>query len=179
MHVNDALAHARSLILDVPDYPQPGVLFRDVSPLLADPTGFATITQELATKALGATHVAGIEARGFVLGAAVASKIGAGFIALRKPGKLPREVLRAEYLLEYGSDALEVHADAMEPGTRVLVIDDVLATGGTLLAAIELMKQAGADVVGAAVLVDLPALGGRARIEAAVPDMPLYSIFAL
>ncbi len=175
----EQLTRARSLILDVPDYPQPGILFRDVSPLLADPEGFDTITQELATKSLGATHVAGIEARGFVLGAAVASRIGAGFIALRKPGKLPREVLRAEYLLEYGSDALEVHADALKPGTRVLVIDDVLATGGTLLAAIELMSQAGADVVGAAVLVDLVALGGRARIAAAVPDLPLHAIFTI
>lgn len=177
--MNDALAHARSLILDVPDYPQPGILFRDVSPLLADPAGFATITGELATRALGATHVAGIEARGFVLGAAVAAKVGAGFIALRKPGKLPREVLRAEYLLEYGSDALEVHADAMAPGTKVLVIDDVLATGGTLLAAIELMQQAGADVVGAAVLVDLVGLGGRTKIQNAAPDLPLHSIFDL
>jgi len=177
--VTERLAHARSLIVDVPDYPQPGVLFRDVSPLLADPVGFETITQQLATLSLGATHVAGIEARGFVLGAAVASRLGAGFIALRKPGKLPREVLRAEYLLEYGSDALEVHADAMQPGTRILIVDDVLATGGTLLAAIELMAQAGADLIGAAVLVELPALGGRQRIAAAVPDLALHAVYEM
>jgi adenine phosphoribosyltransferase len=177
--VTEALAHARNLILDVPDYPQPGIMFRDVSPLLADPAGFNTITQELTTYALGATHIAGIEARGFVLGAAVAAKIGAGFIAMRKPGKLPREVLRAEYLLEYGTDALEIHKDAFARGTRVLVVDDVLATGGTLLAAIELMEQAGADVVGAAVLVDLAALGGRDRIAAARPDLPLHAVYTI
>lgn len=154
-----------ALIRDVPDFPLPGVLFKDITPLLADPAGFAWTVETMAGpwRMAGVECVAGIEARGFILGAALAHALRAGFVPLRKPGKLPARVIRQEYALEYGTDRLEMHDDAIAPGTRVLLVDDVLATGGTLVAARALLEQTGARLLGAAVLVELEALAGRAR----------------
>lgn len=160
-----------ALIRDVPDFPQPGIRFKDITPLLADPAGFSWVVETMAEpwRDQRVDCVAGIEARGFILGAALAPALGAGFVPVRKPGKLPARVLAQEYALEYGSDRLEIHVDAIRPGTRVLLVDDVLATGGTLLAARALLERAGAALVGATVLVELEALGGRARWNAATP----------
>lgn len=163
--MNDDL---RDLIRTVRDYPKPGILFRDVTTLFGDPAGLAR-TIELLALAVGdgmPTKVAGIEARGFVLAGAVAVRVGAGFVPVRKKGKLPHTVIGRDYDLEYGTDRVEIHADAVAPGEKVVVIDDLVATGGTALAAIELIEQAGAVVVCAAFIVDLPDLGGRQRIEA-------------
>jgi adenine phosphoribosyltransferase len=157
-------AHVR----DVPDWPQPGVLFRDLTPLMADGQAFATAV-DLMTAQLGrgvVDVVVGIEARGFPFGAALAYHLGAGFITLRKPGKLPREVHRESYDLEYGSTSLEVHQDAIGPGVRALIVDDVLATGGTAVAAIDLVRRTGAVVDRFAVIMDLPSLGGADRVRA-------------
>ncbi|MFC4060379.1 adenine phosphoribosyltransferase [Planomonospora corallina] len=150
-------------IRDVPDYPQPGVLFKDITPLLADPEAFAAVTD-----AFAGLHevdkVVGIEARGFILAAPVAYKARAGFVPVRKKGKLPSETLDAAYDLEYGSAVIEVHRDAFAPGERVLVVDDVLATGGTARATVELVRRAGAEVVAVAVLMELAFLKGRERL---------------
>ncbi len=158
-----------SRVRDVPDWPEPGVLFRDLTPLMADPVTFGTAVDLLAVS-LGRDSVdlvVGVEARGFPYGAALAYHLGAGFVTLRKPGKLPGDVHREDYDLEYGSAGLEVHQDAAGDGTRVVIVDDVLATGGTACAAIELMRRTGADVVRLAVIMDLPSLGGAARVRAA------------
>lgn len=160
-----------ALIRDVPDFPKPGIRFKDITPLLADPAGFAWVVDTLAVpwRGSGVDCVVGIEARGFILGAALANALGAGFVPVRKPGKLPARVMAQEYALEYGSDRLEIHEDAIGPARRVLLVDDVLATGGTLLAARSLLERAGAHLVGAAVLVELTALAGRARWGAGAP----------
>lgn len=160
-----------ALIRDVPDFPKPGIRFKDITPLLADPEGFAWVVDTLAVpwRASRVDCVVGIEARGFILGAALANALGAGFVPVRKPGKLPARVMAQEYALEYGSDRLEIHEDAIGPARRVLLVDDVLATGGTLLAARSLLERAGAHLVGAAVLVELTALAGRARWGAGAP----------
>lgn len=160
-----------ALIRDVPDFPKPGIRFKDITPLLADPAGFSWVVETMAGpwRDHRVDCVAGIEARGFILGAALAPALGAGFVPVRKPAKLPARVLAQEYALEYGSDRLEIHVDAIRPGTRVLLVDDVLATGGTLMAARALLERAGAALVGATVLVELEALGGRARWNAATP----------
>ncbi len=157
----------RELVREIPDYPKPGVLFYDITPVLADPGGFATLVDRLAEPfaGRGVTKVAGIEARGFTLAAPVAERLAAGFIPIRKPGKLPYKVLRSEYTLEYGSDALEVHVDAVGPDDKVLIVDDVIATGGTAGAAISLLRQAGADVAGFAVFIELGFLGGRGALD--------------
>ncbi len=159
------------LIRDVPDFPRPGILFKDITPLLADPAGFRAVVDALAApwRAAPPQAVMGIESRGFILGAALAQALGTGFVPLRKPGKLPARTLSQNYALEYGTDALEVHADAVAPGTRVLIVDDVLATGGTLHAALQLARRLDAEVVGAAVLIELDALAGRARWDAPAP----------
>jgi len=163
--VNDDLRH---LVRTVPDYPKPGILFRDVTTLFGDPAGFAATVERLAAAIADErpTRIAGIEARGFVLGGAVAVRLGAGFVPVRKQGKLPHVVIGRDYELEYGTDRVEIHADAVSRGERVVVIDDLVATGGTALAAIELLEEAGAIVTSAAFVIDLPDLGGRARIEA-------------
>jgi adenine phosphoribosyltransferase len=153
-----------SHIRDVPDYPRPGVLFKDITPLLADPRAFAAVVDALATVFGPVDKVAGIEARGFILAAPVAYRIGAGFIPVRKQGKLPSATFAQEYQLEYGSATLEVHQDAFTPGERVLIVDDVLATGGTARATATLVSQAGAEVAGIAVLMELSFLSGRTAV---------------
>lgn len=155
-----------SLIRIVPDFPRPGIRFRDITPLLADATGFRTVTQQLADRYAGRVDkVAGMEARGFIFGAALAQQLHAGFVPLRKPGKLPAAAISHEYELEYGTSRLEVHEDAVRRGERVLVIDDLLATGGTANAALSLLEQLGAEIVECAFVIELVELGGRARIE--------------
>jgi adenine phosphoribosyltransferase len=154
-----------ALIRAVPDFPRAGVVFRDVTPLLADAAGFVRCIDALAEPWLGrgVQAVCGIEARGFIFGAALAQKLGAGFVPLRKPGKLPPPVIAVDYQLEYGTDRLEVQRNAIRPGERVLLVDDVLATGGTLAAARALVGQLGAELVGASVVIELDALRGRER----------------
>lgn len=161
-------ADLASYVRDIPDWPTPGIMFRDITPLLADADAFARTVAELArTHGDGVGRpvdlVAGIEARGFILAAPVAHQLQAGFIPVRKHGKLPHETLSEAYSLEYGEAVLEIHADAIPAGSRVLVVDDVLATGGTVAATAELVRRAGGEVVGVNVLIELAALGGRAR----------------
>ncbi|TDC88676.1 adenine phosphoribosyltransferase [Saccharopolyspora aridisoli] len=158
-----ALNSAVRLIREVPDFPEPGVLFRDISPMLADPAALRAITDALG-RGLEFDVVAGVEARGFLLGAAVAQAFGTGVIGLRKPGKLPEVADRISYELEYGHATLELPADALRAGQRALVVDDVLATGGTLGAACRLIRQAGAEVTAATVVMELTALEGRDKI---------------
>jgi adenine phosphoribosyltransferase len=163
----DGLDLAR-LIREVPDHPQPGVVFRDITPLLASPDGFAAAIDALVGLSPGeADVVVGIEARGFLFGAPVALALGAGFVPIRKPAKLPREVVTVTYDLEYGTETLALHADAFAPGTRVLVVDDVLATGGTVAAAAELISRLGGVLVGVSLLSELTYLGGRQRLDRA------------
>ncbi|MDR6842753.1 adenine phosphoribosyltransferase [Pseudoxanthomonas sacheonensis] len=153
----------QTLLRDVPDFPRPGILFKDITPVLADADAFAAAIGEMAAPWRGENldAVVGIESRGFILGAALALELGTGFVPARKPGKLPARTLSLEYALEYGSDRLHIHIDALPPGARVIVVDDVLATGGTLKAALALTRQQGAEVVGAAVLLELGFLGAR------------------
>jgi adenine phosphoribosyltransferase len=160
-----------SRLRDIADFPKPGILFKDIMPLLADGDDFRAAIQAMSARwrDLQLDAVVGIESRGFILGAAMALELGVGFVPVRKPGKLPGKVLREEYTLEYRSDCIEVHADALPAGARVAIIDDVLATGGTLVAALSLVRRLGVDVVGAGVLVELDGLGGRARWEAGLP----------
>ncbi len=153
-------------VRDIPDYPVPGVTFRDITPLLADPKAFAATVDRIAEPYDGrhVDKVLGIEARGFVLAAPVAYRFHAGFVPVRKAGKLPWEIEREEYELEYGTDLLEIHKDAVHPGERVLIVDDVLATGGTAAACIRLAERLGADILGLAFLIEIDALGGRAKL---------------
>ncbi|MFB6956354.1 adenine phosphoribosyltransferase [Streptomyces sp. NPDC056309] len=170
-----------SRIRDVADYPSPGVMFKDITPLLADPAAFTVLTDALAEVGTreGATKVVGLEARGFILGAPVALRAGLGFIPVRKAGKLPGATLSQAYDLEYGSAEIEVHAEDLNAGDRVLVIDDVLATGGTAEASIQLIRRAGAEVAGVAVLMELGFLGGRTRLEPALSGAPLEALLRL
>ncbi|HEU4405557.1 MAG TPA: adenine phosphoribosyltransferase [Polyangiaceae bacterium] len=159
-------AYARGLLRNVPDFPKPGILFKDITPLLADPKGFHMVLDALAEHFI-ADHVdviAGIEARGFIFGGALAARLNASFVPLRKPGKLPAETDRVAYDLEYGSAALEIHVDSIESGAKVVVVDDLLATGGTALAAGELVRRQGGFVSAYAFVVELDFLGGRARL---------------
>jgi len=157
----------RSLIRTIPDHPKPGVQFRDITTLLQDGAGFRATVQGLASpfRGAGVHKVAGIEARGFILGGAVAAELGAGFVPVRKSGKLPHVTIGYDYALEYGTDRIEIHVDAISPGERVLLVDDLIATGGTLEAAIRVVEQLRGEIVGSAVVIDLPDLGGRRRIE--------------
>lgn len=159
-------AQLRELIHEVPDYPKAGVNFLDITPLLADASGFSAVVKLMAApwRDHGVTHVVGIEARGFVLAAPIALELGAGVVPARKVGKLPRQTHIADYELEYGTASLEVHIDAVPDHGRVLIVDDVLATGGTLAATIELVNKLGCEVVGAAVLLEIEALGGRKKL---------------
>ena len=165
----------RAHVRDIPDFPQDGIVFRDITPLLADPAALDAAVAGLADLArpLAPEMVIGAEARGFLLGPALARELGAGFVLARKPGKLPHDTVRAEYDLEYGTDALELHADAVTPGSRVLVHDDLLATGGTMGASIDLFRSVGAEVVGTACIIELTFLKGRKRLD--VPFTSLVS----
>ena len=160
----DSLA---GFVRDIPDFPQPGVTFKDITPLLADHAAFASTIDRLAEAYRGRPihRVVGIEARGFIVAAPVAYKFGAGFTPVRKPGKLPSKVEREEYLLEYGSDILEIHADAVRPGDRVLIVDDVLATGGTAAATARLVERLGAEVLGFGFIIELAFLKGREQLD--------------
>jgi len=155
-------------IRTIPDYPKPGILFRDITTLLNDAAAFRQAVDELAAlfAAAKVEKVVGIEARGFILGGAVAHRLDAGFIPIRKRGKLPHKTLSVEYELEYGSDVIEIHEDACRPGERVLIIDDLIATGGTAEAAVKLLRKVEAEIVAAAFVIDLPDLGGAARLQA-------------
>ncbi len=156
-------------IRTIPDYPKPGILFRDITTLLSDGAAFGAAVDGLAEPYAGMRidKVAGLEARGFILGGAVARQLGAGFVPVRKKGKLPHHRHSVEYELEYGVDCLEIHLDAVNPGERVLLIDDLIATGGTALAGLELLRRCGAELVAAAFVIDLPDLGGADRLRAA------------
>ena len=163
----------KSLITDVPDFPKPGVTFKDITPLLASPAGFkATVDALVASAPSPIDVVVGMEARGFIFAAPVAVALGAGFVPVRKPGKLPRRTFSESFTLEYGTETLTVHTDAIKPGARVLVIDDVLATGGTVAAARDLVSTAGAEVTAAAVIMELTALGGRDVLA----PLPVHSL---
>ena len=156
-----------SRVIDVPDFPQPGIVFKDLTPLLADVDAFRFTVDALADHAAGrrVDKVVGIEARGFIFAATVAYRLGAGFVPVRKPGKLPWKTVTETYALEYGTDALEIHEDGLLPGDAVYVVDDVLATGGTAAATCQLIEQLGAEVAGVAVVVELGFLDGRARLR--------------
>jgi adenine phosphoribosyltransferase len=154
-------------IRTIPDYPKPGILFRDITTLLANLHAFRASIDELAWPFLNASidYVAGIEARGFILGGAVAHQLGRGFVPIRKKGKLPYKVIGQDYALEYGVDTIEIHADAIKAGDRILIVDDLIATGGTSNAAIDLVRKSGGEVVAAAFVIDLPDLGGAERLR--------------
>ncbi|PTM92664.1 adenine phosphoribosyltransferase [Mycoplana dimorpha] len=154
-------------IRNIPDYPKPGIVFRDITTLLGNPRAFRRAVDELVHPyaGMGVGRVAGVEARGFILGGAMAHQLSCGFVPIRKKGKLPRETVRIAYSLEYGVDEMEVHKDALEPGDKVILVDDLIATGGTAVAAVNLLRQLGADIVAACFVIDLPDLGGRVKLE--------------
>jgi adenine phosphoribosyltransferase len=163
-------------IRDVADFPKPGILFKDITPLLASPAGLS-LAVEFLTQPFRDKHidiVVGAESRGFIFGTAVARNLSAGFVPIRKPGKLPAKKLSLTYELEYGKDTLEIHADAIKPGQRVLLLDDLLATGGTMKACCDLVRKLGGDIVGVAVLIELADLGGRERVG----DLPLHCVLS-
>jgi adenine phosphoribosyltransferase len=164
----------RAKIRHVPDFPKPGILFYDITTLLNDPQGFRDMVEALANPyaGKGIDQVVGIESRGFILGGAVAITLNAGFVPIRKPGKLPSKTHREDYALEYGTDCLEIHCDAMQPGQKVLLVDDVLATGGTAKAAAGLIRRLGGELVGLSFLIELGFLNGRAKL----PDEPVFSV---
>ncbi|MER7698705.1 MULTISPECIES: adenine phosphoribosyltransferase [unclassified Streptomyces] len=170
-----------SRIRDVADYPKPGVVFKDITPLLADPVAFTALTDALAElcERHGATKIVGLEARGFILAAPVAVRAGLGFVPVRKAGKLPGATLSQSYELEYGSAEIEIHAEDLDAEDRIMVIDDVLATGGTAEASLELIRRAGAEVAGVAVLMELGFLAGRARLEPALAGAPLEALITV
>lgn len=167
-------AHLVSKIREIPDFPKSGVSFKDITPLLQDADALSDVVERIATHFADARidQVVGIESRGFIFGAMVAYALKAGFVPLRKPGKLPAETFRCEYALEYGTDALEIHCDAIRPGDRVLIVDDVLATGGTARAAVELVRRAEGEVTGLAFLIELSFLSGRTQL----PGIDAYSV---
>ncbi len=167
-HDGSANADLVAAIRTIPDHPKPGILFRDITTLLGDPAAFRR-TVDLLVQPFAGTGIAkvvGIEARGFILGGAMAHQIAAGFVPIRKKGKLPHETVSISYELEYGTDEMEIHVDAVKPGEKVLLVDDLVATGGTAEGAVKLLRQIGADVAAVCFVIDLPDLGGRARIEA-------------
>lgn len=173
--MNDPVRRLKSLIREVPDFPKKGILFRDITPLLSDPSGLALSIELLANPFRG-KHidlVVGAESRGFIFGTAVACCLSAGFGLIRKPGKLPTACVTTTYDLEYGKDSLQMHADSIKPGQQVLVCDDVLATGGTMKASCDLVRQLGGQIAGVAVLIELAALGGRNKIAPLDPHSVL------
>ena len=168
----------RDIVRTIPDHPKPGIMFRDITTLLGDARAFRRAVDELVQPFAGAKidKVAGVEARGFIMGGAVAHQLSAGFIPLRKRGKLPHKTIAVEYALEYGVDAIEMHVDAFVASERVMLVDDLIATGGTAEAAINLLRQGGAEVVAAGFVIDLPELGGADRIRAM--GVPVSSLLA-
>lgn len=172
------LQQALALVRDIPDFPQSGILFKDITPLLADRDAFALVTAELSGNPDKYSHVVGIEARGFILGAAIAIGASRGFVPFRKAGKLPHTTISKSYGLEYGVDVIEAHIDALQEGDSVLLVDDVLATGGTLLAAIELIHELGAAITEVVVLYEISFLKGRERILERFPEITIRSIVA-
>ncbi len=168
----------KTAIRTIPDYPKAGIMFRDITTLLGDPRAFRRAVDELVQPFAGAKidRVAGIEARGFILGGAVAHQLSVGFVPLRKKGKLPHKTVSVDYALEYGTDTIEMHLDGCHAGEKVMLIDDLIATGGTAMAAIELLRKCGADVVAAAFVIDLPELGGADRLRAA--GVPVQTLVA-
>jgi adenine phosphoribosyltransferase len=172
MNIDDAL----SLIREIPDYPKPGIRFQDITPLLAHGEAFIAITEKFATYADSSTLVAGIEARGFIFASAVANQLRSGFVPIRKAGKLPHLTISESYGLEYGVDTLELHIDAVAPGAKVLLIDDVLATGGTIGAAIELIQRLGGEVIHVLALLEIQGLPGRERLNEKYPQIPVTSL---
>jgi len=166
----------KSLIRDIPDFPKPGILFRDITTLLRNPEGLRytidTLSQKCKDAGLAADYVVGMESRGFIIGPPLAYQLGAGFIPVRKPGKLPAAVHMVEYELEYGMDRLEVHQDAFHPGSRVLIVDDLIATGGTAAATAKLVQQIGCELVGFGFIIELRDLGGRKQL----PDVPVVTL---
>jgi adenine phosphoribosyltransferase len=169
-------AHLTKLIRDVPDFPKPGIIFKDITPLLGDHTALKDCIALLAQPYIGKgiTKVVGIESRGFILAPGVAIAIGAGFVPVRKPGKLPWRAIQESYGLEYGKDTIEIHEDSVGPGDTVLIVDDVLATGGTACAAVNLVNKLGAQVVGCAFLIDLSFLDGAAKLSCPVTSVLRY-----
>ena len=157
-----------SSIRSIPDYPKPGIIFRDITTLLGNPRTFRRAVDELVNPYVGSKidKIAGMEARGFILGGAVAHQLSAGFVPIRKKGKLPHETVRIAYSLEYGVDEMEIHRDAVQPGDKVILVDDLIATGGTAVGAVQLLRQIGADVISCCFVIDLPDLGGRQKLEA-------------
>lgn len=177
--ITQDLERARSLIRDVPDYPSAGVLFRDLTPMIADAKALRAVVDALGQIAPEATHFAGLEARGFIFASAMAARFERGCILLRKPNKLPREKYSISYQLEYGSDSIEIHKDALTSSDKVLIVDDVLATGGTLCAAIELLSLTKAQCLGSAVVAEIGFLAGRERVRARFPTHNLTALFQL
>ncbi len=166
----------KACVRTIPDYPKPGIMFRDITTLLGDARSFRRVVDELVQPWAGAKidKVAGIEARGFIIGGAVAHQASAGFVPIRKKGKLPHTTVSMAYSLEYGLDHMEMHADAVHPGERVILVDDLIATGGTAEGAVKLLRQIGADVVAACFIIDLPDLGGAAKLRAM--DVPVRTL---
>ena len=173
-----ALQALKDSIRAIPDYPKPGILFRDITTLLGHAPMFRLAVEEMARPwaDTGVERVAGIEARGFILGGAVAHRLAAGFVPIRKKGKLPHATVRVAYSLEYGLDEMEMHRDAIAAGERIILIDDLIATGGTAEAAVKLLRSLGAEILAACFVIDLPELGGARRLEAM--DVPVRSLVA-
>ena len=174
----DVLREIREAIRTIPDYPKPGVMFRDITTLLGNARAFHRVVDELVRpwRNERVDHVAGIEARGFILGGALAHQLSAGFVPIRKKGKLPHTTVRVAYSLEYGIDEMEMHRDAVAPGERIVLVDDLLATGGTAEAAVKLLRSLGASILAACFIIDLPDLGGSARLAAL--EVPVRTLVA-
>ena len=171
--MNNPADNLRALIRDIPDFPKPGIVFKDITPLLADAAGMAMAVEVMANpfRHDRVDLVVGAESRGFIFGTAIAQALSCGFVPIRKPGKLPAQTVQASYDLEYGSDVLEVHVDAIKPGQRVLMVDDLLATGGTMSACIDLVRGLGADIIATAFLIELTFLEGRQKLG----DVPIHA----
>ena len=175
---SDTLRAIREAIRTIPDYPKPGVMFRDITTLLGNARAFHDVVQQLSQpwRAARIDCVAGIEARGFILGGAIAHELSAGFVPIRKKGKLPHATVRVAYSLEYGLDEMEMHRDAVAPGERIILVDDLIATGGTAVAAVTLLRGLGAQILAACFIIDLPDLGGSAKLAAL--EVPVATLVA-